>query len=173
MKIIRFSLADVSSSFPSIIPAGIPGIIEAILDNDPLHRQLDAFPTQTRGKWNSHSHDVGQLLSPVPNTELPSLKVLGEILLPIGVGHRHILPAKRQILARDLIRPLSAYICSTRPCMSPIPSSFEMKGCGAKRSRSFRCSPVPRKMMGVLVAATLEGQLPASKQVSFGHASSR
>jgi hypothetical protein len=36
MKIIRFSFEDVSSSFPSIMPAGIPGIIDAILDNDPL-----------------------------------------------------------------------------------------------------------------------------------------
>lgn len=45
--------------------------------------------------------------------------------------------------------------CSMRPCMSPMPSILEMKGCGANFSRSWRCSPVPMKMIGVFVAATL------------------
>lgn len=39
--------------------------------------------------------------------------------------------------------------------MSPMPSSLDTNGCGANRSRSFKCSPTPRKMIGVLVAATL------------------
>lgn len=37
IKIIRFSFAAASSSPPSIIPAGNPGIIDAIFDKDPLH----------------------------------------------------------------------------------------------------------------------------------------
>ena len=46
--------------------------------------------------------------------------------------------------------------CSIRPDMSPYPSNFEIKGFGAKRSISAMCSPVPRNMMGVCVAATAE-----------------
>ena len=44
---------------------------------------------------------------------------------------------------------------SINPCISPIPSIFEMNGRGEKVSRSWRCSPVPMKMMGHEVAATL------------------
>lgn len=44
---------------------------------------------------------------------------------------------------------------STSPCMSPMPSILEMNGWGENFSRSCRCSPVPMKMIGVLVAATL------------------
>ena len=54
------------------------------------------------------------------------------------------------------------HICSNRPCMSPIPRSLDTNGCGANRSRSFKCSPTPRKMIGVLVAATLMHDRPKS-----------
>lgn len=46
-------------------------------------------------------------------------------------------------------------MCSIKPCMSPRPNNFEINGCGVNFSRSCRCSPVPRKMIGVFVAATL------------------
>ncbi|KAL1858873.1 hypothetical protein VTK73DRAFT_7781 [Phialemonium thermophilum] len=46
--------------------------------------------------------------------------------------------------------------CSTSPATSPMPSSLLTNGCGAKRSRSSMCSPVPMKTMGVRVAATAE-----------------
>lgn len=36
MYIMRFNLAEVSSSLPSIMPCGMPGIIDAIFDIDPL-----------------------------------------------------------------------------------------------------------------------------------------
>ena len=39
--------------------------------------------------------------------------------------------------------------------MSPMPSNFEMNGEGTNLSRSLKFSPTPKKMMGVLVAATL------------------
>lgn len=59
----------------------------------------------------------------------------------------------------------SAHMCSKRPCISPIPSNFEMNGEGTNRSRSLKFSPTPKKMMGVLVAATLPHR-PSSDQVS-------
>lgn len=51
------------------------------------------------------------------------------------------------------------HMCSMRPCTSPMPNNFETKGWGANFSRSLRCSPVPKKMIGVFVAATLVGEL--------------
>ena len=51
--------------------------------------------------------------------------------------------------------PRGSYICSNNPCISPMPRSLEMKGEGTNRSRSLKCSPTPKKMIGVLVAATL------------------
>lgn len=47
-------------------------------------------------------------------------------------------------------------MCSINPCMSPRPSNLEMKGWGENRSRSCRCSPTPRNIIGVFVAATLQ-----------------
>ena len=47
-------------------------------------------------------------------------------------------------------------MCSISPCISPRPKSLEMKGCGENRSRSCKCSPTPRKMIGVCVVATLK-----------------
>ena len=41
--------------------------------------------------------------------------------------------------------------------MSPIPSIFEINGCALNGSKSSMCSPVPMKVMGLWVAATLEG----------------
>jgi len=58
-------------------------------------------------------------------------------------------------------------ICSMRPCTSPMPSSLEIKGCGSNRSKSCKCSPTPRKMMGVLVAATLHRKLLSGRNEEF------
>ena len=42
--------------------------------------------------------------------------------------------------------------------MSPIPRSLLTKGRVLNCSRSSMCSPVPMNVMGLLVAATLEGE---------------
>mmetsp|Transcript_6823 Transcript_6823/g.12149 ORF Transcript_6823/g.12149 Transcript_6823/m.12149 type:complete len:367 (-) Transcript_6823:573-1673(-) len=44
--------------------------------------------------------------------------------------------------------------CASRPPRSPNPSSFETNPRASNGSRSSKCSPSPRKMMGLLVAAT-------------------
>lgn len=61
---------------------------------------------------------------------------------------------------------LSSLTLSISPSMSPIPRSLLMKGLVLKGSRSSMCSPVPMKMIGLFVAATLK-QNQAIRNKSF------
>lgn len=160
MKIMRLSLDAASSSPPSSIMPDIPGIIDVILDNDPLHLMSYALLTSGKGRLTCSSCSIVVLSSPELRiypapTSSPSPFADQDLRAPY-------LACDVERGAARCAEKLKAHMCSIRPCISPMPSSFETNGWGAKRSRSFRCSPVPKKMMGVLVAATLSSSQSGS-----------
>ena len=58
-------------------------------------------------------------------------------------------------ISSSLSSNFSSFTLSIKPSMSPIPSSLLTKGFVLNGSKSSICSPVPMKMMGLCVAATL------------------
>ena len=99
------------------------------------------------------------IISPIPPGSICAILLRGPIFMMLFIcdckSFSVNLPSWKFFIVSAWSKS-NVFTCSINPWISPIPKSFDTNCFAVKLSKSWMCSPVPMKMIGVLLAATAE-----------------